>query len=81
MTDNKLHTFELKSREGSSGLMAGPTSELLVDGVKMKGVRKVTVEVEAGEVARMTIQVVGKFHVLGQFSPVILEQQLKEKES
>ena len=63
--------YELRMREGAVGLMTGGNAQLFVDGKKIPFVRKVKVEVEAGGLARMTLEVLGQFEVSGGFEPVI----------
>lgn len=72
----KPHIFELRQRENSTGVMTGANTELTMDGQKIMGVRKVKVEVEAGELAKITIEVVGRFHVIGQYGA----EQIVQKE-
>lgn len=77
--ESKVHTFELKPRDPEGkGIMSGAATQLLMDGQPMKGVRKVVVEVEAGEIAKMTIEVYGRFHVVGQFAPEMITQKVVE---
>lgn len=76
--ETKIPKFELRMREGATGLMTGANTELLMDGKRMGTVTKVKVEVEARGLARMTLEMLGQFNVTGNFQPEIIEKKLAE---
>lgn len=77
--DNKVHKFELRMRDPECDkIMTGGNCELLMDGVKMRNVTKLTIELEARGIARMNIEVLGQFNVLGQFEPTFKGQDIPE---
>lgn len=63
---SNIHTFELRQREGSEGLMSGATTEFLIDGVKLPLATSVKIEVGAGELAKITITAYGRFKASGK---------------
>lgn len=72
-----VHTFEIRTRKGApkGRPQTGSATEILMDGKPMKGVRKVTFEVEAREIAKMTIEVYGQFLIkseLGSFETLVV---------
>lgn len=70
-----LHTFEIKQRD-PKGLLHGANTLLLMDGKPVKGATRVTVEVGAKEVGKITIELFGRARVLGSFSEVQLKDAL-----
>jgi hypothetical protein len=73
-TKSNLHTFELRQREGATGPMAAGNAELLMDGVKMKGVRNVSIAVSATGLGVLSLEVYGHFNAIGTFEPIITEK-------
>ena len=61
-----IHTFELRQREGSTGVMSGANTEFLIDGVKVPLATSVKIEVGAGELAKVTITAYGRFKASGK---------------
>lgn len=79
MSDEKTYPkFELRMREGATGLMTGANTELLMDGKRLSTVTKVKVEVEARGLAKMTLEMFGQFEVTGNFEPEVTEKKLAE---
>ncbi len=72
---NNLHTFEIKQRD-PEGMLHGANTLLLMDGKPVKGATKVTVEVGAREIGKITIELIGRARVLGSFSQVQLKDVL-----
>jgi hypothetical protein len=73
---SNIHTFELRQREGSEGLMSGANTEFLIDGVKLPLATSVKIEVGAGELAKITITAFGRFKANGK-----IDMDLKTLES
>jgi hypothetical protein len=63
-----VHEFEIRMKKTTDPdqMMTGATTEVYLDGKKLLGCTKVIFEVEAGGIARATIEVVGRFAVHGQ---------------
>lgn len=66
---NKITKFELRQRKGAKGVMSGATTELFMNGKKMTCVTSVKVEVGTNQLAKMTLEVIGAFNVIGKFGP------------
>lgn len=47
--------------------MTGGNTELLIDGEKVKGVSKVTLTIEAGGIAKLTMETYGVFKANGKY--------------
>ena len=75
---DEIPKFELRMREGATGLMTGANTELLMNGKRMGTVTKVKVEVEARGMAKMTLEMFGQFKVVGNFEPEVVERSLVE---
>lgn len=73
---SNIHTFELRQREGSEGVMSGANTEFLIDGVKVPLATSVKIEVGAGELAKVTITAYGRFKASGK-----IDMDLKTIES
>ena len=74
MSDEKKYPkFELRMREGATGLMTGANTELLMDGKRLGTVSKVRIEVEARGLAKMSLEMWGQFEVTGNFDPEQVE--------
>lgn len=56
-------TIEVSQREGSTGVMTGANTVLLVDGKPLKGAQSFAFEVSAKGVAKATITLVGRFKI------------------
>lgn len=58
--------LEIRQRKGANGVMVGANTELLLDGVPVRGATAVTFEVSARGVAKATITLFGRFKVTGR---------------
>lgn len=65
---SNLHTFELRQREGSTGIATGGNMEFLIDGVHFPFAKSVKIEVDAGGFAKVTIEAYGRIKATGKVS-------------
>lgn len=84
MKTNHLHKFEIRPRTGAQDRVSvGANMQLFMDGVLMKGVSRVTLDVQARKVARLKIEVLGNFkgtaYTLGNYGPAQVEAKKKRK--
>ena len=63
---SEIHTFELRQREGSTGVMSGANTQLLIDGVPFPLATSIKIEVNARELAKITITAFGRFKASGK---------------
>lgn len=75
--EKKYPLFELRMREGATGLMTGANTELLMDGKKLGTVTNVKIEVGARSMAKITLEMYGRFHAVGTYDPAGVEQVYK----
>lgn len=61
----------------------GANMQLLMDGKRLKGVKKAELKVEAGKVSTINITFVGKFdsHALASYYPIQIPKKRKRKSS
>ena len=83
----KYPKFTLRQKPGSSGIMTGANSELLLNGKRLPLVKEATVTVKAGGLAELqvtmlgSIEVEGKLHghQIGSLLPVALKSNKSKK--
>lgn len=74
MTNSKdFPLFELKQREGTTGPMTGANTELFIDGVRQGNVSALKIEVAGRGMAKISLEMYGRVHVLGRFEDTSLE--------
>lgn len=62
----KLPIIEVRQRRGSTGVMKGLNTQLLINGKPLKGATGFTFEVDAKGVAHATISLIGRFKIKGK---------------
>lgn len=80
----KIHKFELKPVKGAEGRIAvGANMRLLMDGKPLKGVTSVSFDVQAGKIAKVRLEMVGRMNAtvwaLGDYHPVQVKANKKSK--
>lgn len=60
----KIHKIEVRQREGSEGqIMTGGNTQLFIDGKPLKGVKSFKLEVVAGEIATIAVEMYAEVSV------------------
>lgn len=59
-------TVEIRQRKGSKGVMVGANTELYLDGKKIPNATKVSFEVAARGLAKVTIEIIGNVTISGK---------------
>jgi len=62
----KAPKIEIRQRKGSHGIMTGANTEVFVDGQKLRGATKVSIDVAANSVARVNVELIGEIAFVGQ---------------
>lgn len=70
----------IKQKDDANGVMVGANTEVFLNGERIKGATGVKFEVKAKEIAKVTIEMVGKVEIegnflLGSYEPVKVEDK------
>ena len=66
--EKKLHTIEIRNKTPDR-CMTGGSTLITIDGKPVKGVTKVSFQVEAREPAKIILELVGDINIIGQYEP------------
>lgn len=60
MSESKFHRIKVCNRSGAEDqITTGFNTQIFIDGILLKGVKSIKIEVATGEVAKVTIEMVG----------------------
>jgi len=71
----EIPVIKIKQRKGAKGIMVGGNTEVYLDGKKMNNVTNLELSINAVGVAKIRLEMVGKFEFEGK---PILETVIKE---
>jgi len=68
MAKAKFVKIEIRQKPNTLGITRGGTTEVLLDGKRLKGITSASFNVEAAGLAKVTLTMVGDLSVKGQFN-------------
>lgn len=83
MAKVKMPKIEIRNKKGTKDLLTtGANTEILIDGKPLKNVHKLNLEIIAGGMAKLTVEMYGSIHtnMIGELTKKTIKIEDKEKE-